>query len=505
MLKLSLSLLLVASIAAAENPETLTERSQTRAREVLDAAVQAIGGADALREIETVRLQLRGETWPRLQMPTSEPPFESGAFEETLLLDLAKNRLLLETKANGAGFEGHNTIVLKSGEGTNYDFRARTATPIPVAQTSQQQFVQYYRRLPNLILRQALDRATTLRYLGEDSFEGRKHNVITFSMLDAQQVALYADATTGLLSKYELLFTDPLTGEEASEILFADYAPSGKLKFPQSWVWRQAGDIQARYKVQVEFNPPVSDKTFEVAAADFTPAKAPPLNLEPNVEKLAEGVYVIQNVAGQNQNSLVVDFKDYILAVEAPGSSNGADSVLKRIKETIPGKPVKYIAMTHHHGDHIGGLRSFIAEGATVVTTKNNRKLVEAMAAAPQKDRLAANPRKPDFLFLENGRRVLTDGDQTVELMDIGPNPHAQEMVIAYLPKQRIVFQGDLFFVPNNDAPLGPPQATTISFARKLKEKGLRVDRIASVHGRTAAIEDFTRATEKSLPTGTGQ
>jgi hypothetical protein len=64
-------------------------------------------------------------------------------------------------------------------------------------------------------------------------------------------------------------------------------------------------------------------------------------------------------------------------------------------------------------------------------------------------------------------------------------------MVIAYLPKQRIVFQGDLFALPNNDAPLGPAQASTISFAQQLKAKGLEVERIASVHGRTATIEQL--------------
>jgi hypothetical protein len=67
-------------------------------------------------------------------------------------------------------------------------------------------------------------------------------------------------------------------------------------------------------------------------------------------------------------------------------------------------------------------------------------------------------------------------------------------MLIAWLPKQRIIFQGDLFFMPANDAPVGPPQTSTISFAHKMKEKGLAAERIASVHGRTATIEDFERA-----------
>ena len=88
-----------------------------------------------------------------------------------------------------------------------------------------------------------------------------------------------------------------------------------------------------------------------------------PTNLEEKVDKLAEGVYVIQNVAGQNQNTLAVGFSDHVVAVEAPGSSDGADAVIKKIKELFPGKPILgYVAMTHHHGDHIGGMRSFIAE-----------------------------------------------------------------------------------------------------------------------------------------------
>ena len=81
-------------------------------------------------------------------------------------------------------------------QGTIYDHRAHTATPVPAAQTSQQQFIQYYRRLPHLILRQALDRANSLRYLGEDMFEGRRHHVVTFVMADTQQIALYIDAKT---------------------------------------------------------------------------------------------------------------------------------------------------------------------------------------------------------------------------------------------------------------------------------------------------------------------
>src|SRR4030095_5775252 len=249
-----LMLTLVTTLAsAADSPRTMAEQSQAKARKVLDTAVKAIGGAEALQSIEVVRLQLQGENWPRLQSTTPRPPFAPGQFQETLLLDIKDNRLFLDQRFSNAGFDGHNTVVIQSGEGTTYDHRARTATPIPPAQATQQQLIQYYRRLPNLILRQALDRANTLRYLGEDTFEGRRQQVVTFVMADTQQVALYVDAKTGLVSKYELIFTDPLRGEQASQIIFGNYASMGKLKVPQSWSWRIAGDLAAQYKVNAEF------------------------------------------------------------------------------------------------------------------------------------------------------------------------------------------------------------------------------------------------------------
>ncbi|MGH8252207.1 MAG: MBL fold metallo-hydrolase [Steroidobacteraceae bacterium] len=496
MLRPLIALTLFAAVAsAADNPETLAERSQLRARAVLDRAVEANGGAEALRAVEVVRLKLSGTTHPRLQMTTPAPPFEAGRFEETLLVDLEDNRLRLEQKFDGAGFEGSNTVAIADGQGSIYDHRVRTITPVPAEQATQQQFIQYHRRLPNLLLRQALDRSNSLRYLGEDQFEGRRHEVVTFVMPDTQQVALYVDAATGLVSKYELIFVDSLEGEEASEIVFGDYRKAGGYQVPRKWQQRILGVNNADYVAEVEINPAVSDDSFRVAADGYATVKPVPANLDEDVEKLADGVYVIQNVAGQNQNSLAVGFSDHVAVVEAPGSSDGADAVIKRIKELMPGKPIRYVAMTHHHGDHIGGMRSFIAEGATVITTAANRPVIEAMAAAKQNDRLGRAPRAPGFLLLENGKRVLEDGTRRLELIDIGPNPHAREMVIAWLPKERVVFQGDLFFVPNNDAPFGPPQAPTVAFAARLKELGLPVAKIAAVHGTTASIEQFQEAT----------
>ncbi|HEY7740397.1 MAG TPA: MBL fold metallo-hydrolase [Steroidobacteraceae bacterium] len=498
MLRRTLAIFLAATpaaFAAGDNPETLTERSQDLARIVLERAVAANGGAEALRAVKAVRLHLEGETLPRFQMTTPEPPFEGGRLQETLLVDLENNRLRLDQRTGGFGFEGNITIAIAGGQGSTWDHRARTATPIPAAQATQQQFVQYYRRLPNLLLRQALDRQNTLRHLGQERFQGRPHEVITFVMPDTVQVSAFVDAATGLVSKYELIFVDPLTGVEASEIVYGDYRKVGDYQIPGTFTNMQAGDVVARFALRAELNPAISDDSFKVAAEGYRQVSPAPTDFPRSVETLAPGVHLIRNHSGQNQNTIAVEFADHVVALEAPGTSDGADAVIARIKELVPGKPIRYVATTHHHGDHIGGIRSFIAEGATVVTTPGNRGVIERIAAAQQNDRLSRSPRQPEFLFIEGGRRVLKDGTRTLELIDIGPNPHAREMVIAWLPKEKIVFQGDLFFVPANDAPFGPPQAGTVSFAQKLRALGLPYERIASVHGATATRAQFEEAT----------
>jgi glyoxylase-like metal-dependent hydrolase (beta-lactamase superfamily II) len=489
-LHLAFLVMVSTSVSAAENTETFVERSQAQARAVLDRAVSAMGGEEALRAVKAVRLRLSGQNWTRLQMPTASAPFEPGGQDETLMLDLENNVMVRDQKTSGAGFAGNNTIVIQAGSGTAYDHRVRTATPIPASQASQQQFTQYYRRLPNLILLQALNNTNSLRYLGRDNFDGRPHEIITFVMADTQQVALYVDAKSSLISKYELIFVDALEGDEASEILFGGYAPVGTIQVPRTFTQRLAGEDAARLKIEAEFNPPAADRVARISADGYTQVDAPPDTLKANIEKLADGVYAIQHTAGQNQHALAVEFRDHVAVVEAPGTSGGSEAVITKIKELIPGKPVRYLAITHHHGDHIGGVRTYVAEGATILTTKGNVEVVRAMASSKQNDRLGKSPKTVEISLIEGGKRVLTDGRRTLELIDVGPNPHAKEMVIAYLPGEKIIFQGDLFILPNN-GPLGPPQATTAAFARKLAQLNLDVERIAGVHGPTATIEQF--------------
>jgi glyoxylase-like metal-dependent hydrolase (beta-lactamase superfamily II) len=106
---------------------------------------------------------------------------------------------------------------------------------------------------------------------------------------------------------------------------------------------------------------------------------------------------------------------------------------------------------------------------------------------------LARNPKDLKLEPIENGRRVLSDGATTVELLDIGSGPHTEEMLVAFLPNEKMVFQGDLLNRPGNgDYPLA--NDTTVHFAKWLDARKLAVEKILAVHGPVSTLEELKQA-----------
>ena len=107
----------------------------------------------------------------------------------------------------------------------------------------------------------------------------------------------------------------------------------------------------------------------------------------------------------------------------------------------------------------------------------------------------------PDAPVIETFRkkRVFTDGEMTVELHDIGPTSHVNEIVLAYFPMERPVFQGDLIIIAPRGAP-APANALTAEFAQALERLHLDVETIAGVHGRVGTIGDLRRRSRSDAP-----
>ena len=132
---------------------------------------------------------------------------------------------------------------------------------------------------------------------------------------------------------------------------------------------------------------------FDAPVPDNVRNAPPPPAPMVAVEKLAEGVFYL---TGGSHHSLAIEMRDHIVVVDTPNNEARAAAVLAKAKEIIPNKPIRYVVTSHHHWDHLGGIRTAIDEGATIVTHQSNKAFLERVAKTPHTlvpDRLAASRR----------------------------------------------------------------------------------------------------------------
>src|SRR5262249_49504842 len=145
-----------------------------------------------------------------------------------------------------------------------------------------------------------------------------------------------------------------------------------------------------------------------------TPNTPPPAAVATTSEKLGDGVYLILG----GYAAVAVDFKDYIVVIEGPQSEERASAIIAETKKLIPNKPIRYVVNTHAHFDHSSGIRTFMAEGATVITHQGNKAFLEKVGSLPHTlnpDKLAMSKKKPSIETMTE-KKVLTDGNHVIEL-----------------------------------------------------------------------------------------
>jgi glyoxylase-like metal-dependent hydrolase (beta-lactamase superfamily II) len=195
-------------------------------------------------------------------------------------------------------------------------------------------------------------------------------------------------------------------------------------------------------------------------------------------EKLGDGLYRLTTGPG-SYDSVIVEFKDYIMMLEAGQSEARGLAYVAETKKLIPNKPIRYVMNTHPHSDHTGGLPVLVAEGATIITQKNNEAFLEKALNTPRtllNDTLAKNPKKAKIEAVAE-KKVYSDGTRTVEMYHVSPVPHSNGLMIAYIPKEKILFQGDFSVTP------GEPANDHVKALVPILEKlNLDFDRYINVH-----------------------
>jgi glyoxylase-like metal-dependent hydrolase (beta-lactamase superfamily II) len=312
---------------------------------------------------------------------------------------------------------------------------------------------------------------------------------ITFKAEDREFKATLNDQN--LVEKVNYLSTNEVIGDYPIEITYSDYVDYDGVKFPSHIVQTDDGHPTLDVKVnEVKPNAPVA---LDVPA-NVPTAVAPPQTPMVTVDKLADGVWYL---GADGVRSWAVEFNDYIVAVEGIGREARSLAVNEAILRAIPNKPIKYVINTHAHYDHAGGLRTYVAQGVTIVTQEKNKPFFEEVWARPRTiapDTLSKSPKPATFETVAD-KKVITDGTQTLEIYWMKDSGHNGANLIVYHPKAGLLFWGDGYNPPEGNDPRDFARTPEygIDLYRNIMALNLNVKTIAPAHGAGAKPYDNLR------------
>ena len=369
--------------------------------------------------------------------------------------------------------------------------------------------------------------AITLPIVGSSdaglSQNGRKVTIVSFTIGKYRVNGTINDQN--LVELTDTWFPNPVYGDMDYEMRYTKYKNFDGVQFPTLLHVHQ-GDPRLNpahnyyeYNVtDVKANVPVSTMPVpDVVRA----ATVPSVKVES--QKLGDGLWLL---GGGTHNSMLVEFRDFITVVEAPQNEARSLAVIEEANRLVPNKPIKYVINTHHHFDHAGGLRTYLSQGTTVITHESNKQYYLEIMFSPaprelQPDRMSLyspmymiSRRPAPIETVANfggapgggaGRYVITDGDRILEILhvqdmayELEDQPYAQgnhsaDMLIAYLPKEKILINADLYSPPAQGAPTPTPTAGMRTLYQNMRKQKLDVAQHVPVHGHVGSNAEFLK------------
>jgi glyoxylase-like metal-dependent hydrolase (beta-lactamase superfamily II) len=332
--------------------------------------------------------------------------------------------------------------------------------------------------MPHGFLRAAATKSATVE---TRTLVGKKYTVVTFMGDNHAKVNGYIN-DQNLVERVETWVDHPVLGDMLFEAIYGDYKDAGGVQFPMHIVQKQGGyPIFDLHVTDVKVNAAVNIQPPQGRGGAPAAAAGPPAEPPAQSEKLGDGVYLITG----GYAVIAVDFKDHITLIECGQSEPRALAVIAEAKRLMPNKPIKYVINTHSHFDHSSGLRTFVAEGATIITHQVNKAYLEKVLSLPH----TINPdkeqeaRKTVTVEAVGEKKVLTDGTHAIELYHLQNFGHHDGMIIAYLPKEKVLLEADGYNpAAANATPPTPASPYTLSLVDNIRRLKLDVQRIVPVH-----------------------
>jgi len=463
-------------------------------QQIVNDAARALGGRDRVMAVRTIVIEGEGTNGNLGQDMTPEATgqrFNVTDYKRAIDLTVGQSKTEQTRTPNFAYFQGQQPQKQVFGIAGDiaYNVAANgtpTRAPNAVAKDRRAELFHH----PITIVRAALDPAAKLT----NPRTAGKERVVEVAAANGLAFTLAIDDATHLPTRVVSMTDNPNLGDVAIETSFADYQDVNGLKLPARLTTKTDNYTTADIRVSKQS---VDGDTGNLRAPEPV-AAAPPVEGPPpaavTVEEVAKGVWFL---AGQSHHSVVVEFSDHLILIEAPQNDTRALAVIAKARELRPNKPLTHVVNTHHHFDHSGGVRAAVSEGLAVITQKANAQFFQDAIKRPHTivpDALAKNP-KPLKLDVADEGMELADSSRTVQLYHIEGNPHGDAMLMAYLPKERILVEVDAF------SPGAAVQPYAANLLENITKRNLRVDRIVPLHGTIAPFSDLVKTQQPAKTT----
>ena len=474
----------------------------------LQEAFDAIGGKDALLELRGFSYESSGERFePGQGLTPADDRIKASSFTLSLLSDVENDRLRFDWQRQifdplRGELAYRDVLDGKVGYQTGNDFAFN-----PPGATSDRALVseriaalrREFRLLnPQLYLRTvATDESAAPTIKPDVDLDGRTYHVIEV-FDEVQPVELFLDAVSGRVSKLRTLQNDHLFGDVLTEVTYSDWSAfeGSRLMFPRQVELSVGGKmLRTATRTNVVVNPDFPAEVFALpdeprTEVDQAAAKRGGVSSQYHTRWHALGLPLdqdqtsvavtavagdpdVQFLFGGTHNSMAIKLGEGIVVIEPPLNEARSNAVLNKLDELWPGVPVSHLILTHYHFDHMGGIRTYAAAGATIVTSELNSSYVEEALTSSHTlvpDELAdvASPAWDIEKVPADGEFSLGEGGRSVKTRHV-PTVHSEDMLVIYLPEYRLLFVSDIY-IPGLAPPRQPLPAPFGEWAQGLRD-----------------------------------
>jgi glyoxylase-like metal-dependent hydrolase (beta-lactamase superfamily II) len=455
-------------------------------QQFIDDAMEAIGGRSRVEAVKTLTLEGEGVNYnlgQDMKPEASGQQFAITGYKRQIDIANGRQRIEQTRTPKFAYFQGPQpqTQIQALDGAIAFNVNAQgQATRIPALAETDRHHDLYHH--PLKLLRSTLDPKTTVGNVR--SVGGARQADITTAA--GPTVTLSIGPGGEALSASSKAYQANL-GDVVITTTFGDFQDVNGLRLPA----RFATKVDDFTTAEIRATRQTADTDVgDLAAPSAVAGPRPPT--QPNnvvVQPIGKGVWLL---AGGSHHTALIEFSDHLMLIDAPQSEARTLAVIAKAKETVPNKPLTQLVTTHHHFDHTAGLRAAIAEGMDVITHAGNKEWVEKIASRPhtlQPDTLA---KKPTRLVVDtvDGEKKYSDQTMEVQLYHVAGNPHSDTMLMAYIPRERVVIEVDAY------SPGPGPHIYAANLLENIDKRKLRVDRIVPLHGTIGSMDDFRKASE---------